>query len=178
MASLYGMKNTATFAHQAAGLNAAGENAIGYGWDCVIIPGAFGPTNSGGIEGTPATQSTTYMTQQPQTHNVMPNPWPPQICGNLAGLGTGMPHSGAIENATMGHYMDTTLGVEAESPTAGYIGNKLAETLSICTRATPFILEFMSDDLEGIGGETGHTEYEQLNTNRGFELVSTQLACS
>jgi hypothetical protein len=175
MASLFGMKNTATFAHQAAGLNAAGENAIGYGWDCVIIPGAFGPTNSGGIEGTPATQSTTYMTQQPQTHNVMPNPWPPQICGNLAGLGTGMPHSGAIEAATMGTLMDTTDGVEAEGGST--IGNKIAETVSICTRATPFILEFMSDDLEGIGGESGHTEWEQITTGRGFDLISTQIAC-
>lgn len=176
MASLYGSENDATFANQAAGLNIAGENAIGFGWDCVIIPGAFGPTNSGGNEGTPvAAQTSTWITQQLQVSNVMPNPWPPHICGNLAGLGTGMPHSGAIEAATMGTLMDTTDGVEAEGGST--IGNKIAETVSICTRATPFILEFMSDDLEGIGGESGHTEWEQITTGRGFDLISTQIAC-
>jgi len=172
--SVFGPENTNTWANSGAGFGGIdGENAIGYGWDCIIIPGAFGPTNSGGIEGTPvtSTQTTTYIAQQLQVSQVMPNPWPPQICGNLAGIGVGM---GTVEGATMGSNFDTTVGIEAEIS----IGNALAANASVCTRATPFILEFMSDDLEGIGGETGHTEYEQLTTNRGFELVSTQLACS
>jgi len=52
-----------------------------------------------------------------------------------------------------------------------------AENWTVCTRTTPFMLEFMSDDLEGIGGESGSTEWEQITTGRGFELVSTQISC-
>jgi len=29
-------------------------------------------------------------------------------------------------------------------------------SVSVCTRNSPFTLEFMSDDLEGIGGESGN----------------------
>ena len=53
----------------------------------------------------------------------------------------------------------------------------------ICTtrflaRNSPFTLEFMSDDLEGIGGESGNTEWQTLTHARGFKLYSAQVACS
>jgi len=93
----------------------------------------------------------------------------PQICGNLAGLGIGMT---TVEEATFGegHGLD-------ESDSSDTMGDAIAKNVSICTRTTPFILEFISDDIEGIGGETGFTEYEQITTGRGFQLTSTQIDC-
>jgi len=76
-----------------------------------------------------------------------------------------------VEEATMGEAMFVD---EADSIATTW-GS--AENWTVCTRTTPFTLEFMSDDLEGIGGETGFTEWEQITTGRGFELVSTQISC-
>jgi len=45
-------------------------------------------------------------------------------------------------------------------------------------RNTPFTLEFMSDDIEGVGGETGNTEWETAVNNRGFQLNVGQIDCS
>lgn len=156
-----------------AGMGYAGtadETPFGLGWDCIIIPGAFGPTNNGGTEGDIATtQTATLLAQTLKVSNDFPNPWPPQICGALAGIGIGEP---LVEEATMGStYYDT----QTESLAAAF-GS--AENVSVCTRATPFILEFLSDDIEGIGGESGFTEWEQVTTGRGFELVSSQISCA
>jgi len=146
----------------------ADDDPFGFGWDCIIIPGAMGPTNNGGNEGDPAAQTSTTLAQTLKVSNVMPNGWPPQICGALAGIGIGMP---LVEEATMGESMF----VDETDSIATTWGS--AENWTVCTRTTPFQLEFMSDDLEGIGGETGFTEWEQITTGRGFELVSTQISC-
>lgn len=171
MDSVLGANAVATFHFQGGGYGGiADETPIGYGYDCVIIPGAFGPTNSGGIEGTPAiTQTTSLISQTLKISNDMPNAWPPQICGNLAGLGIGMT---TVEEATFGegHGLD-------ETDSSDTMGDNIAKNISICTRTTPFILEFISDDIEGIGGESGFTEYEQITTGRGFQLTSTQIDC-
>jgi hypothetical protein len=49
---------------------------------------------------------------------------------------------------------------------------------TICTKNSPFMLEFLSDDLEGQGGEA-NMEYSDLdNGAEGFQILSTQLACA
>ena len=45
-------------------------------------------------------------------------------------------------------------------------------------RNTPFTLEFMSDDIDGQGGETGNTEWQSATQNRGFQLHVDQIDCS
>ena len=128
MDSVLGSKAVATMHFQGTGYGGvADETPIGYGYDCVIIPGAFGPTNSGGIEGTPAiTQTTSLIAQTLKISNDMPNAWPPQICGNLAGLGIGMT---TVEEATFGegHGLD-------ESDSSDTMGDAIAKNVSICSK--------------------------------------------
>jgi len=145
------------------------DEAHGFGFDCIIIPGASGAVKIAN-EGAPqTTQTAAVKAAYLKDATNMQQPWPPHICGNLAGLGIG---NVLIEEATMGNgmYID-----ETDSPATGYGDD---ENYTICTKATPFVLEFMSDDLEGIGGETGAREYEQLSTNRGFQINSNQVDCS
>lgn len=158
-------------AYQGLGYAAtAAENIIGYGYDCIIIPGAFGQTNSGGTAGSPPAQQTSAVISQTlsgsPTTQIKPTPYPPQICGQGAGIGIG-----ASTTIDAGGYAFATDNADEEAILS-------STNLSICTRVAPFQLEFMSDDLEGIGGETAYTEYEQANTNRGFTLMHTQIACS
>lgn len=155
----------------------ANENVFNYGYDCIIIPGAFGPANNGGIEGVPdAAQAATDLTQTLRVANQFPHPWPPQICGSSGGIGIG---SDTLEEAAF----DMEEALNDGEAYMDDIGGTVLEfgigiNLSICTRNTPFTLEFMSDDLEGVGGESTQTEWEDATANRGFTLVATQVACA
>jgi hypothetical protein len=132
-----------------------------FGFDCVVIPGAFGPTSD--ANGTPDNaQASTDITQTlnaSPTANNFPVPFPPQMCGNGAGLGIGS---------------DTTTNAAVAGDVDG-----VAVNISICTRHTPFTLEFLSDDLEGQGGTLGNTEFSQANQNtqNGFQIRHTQISC-
>lgn len=167
--SLFGALLAEQKNEQGLGGLTADDEAFNYGFDCIIIPGAMGAVQIAN-EGAPqATQTATTKAQILKDSTNMPQPWPPQICGNLAGIGIG---ATLIEEATMGvgMYVD-----ETDSPASEY-GDE--ENLTVCTKATPFVLEFMSDDLEGIGGESTAREYAQITTNRGFQLYHNQIDCA
>lgn len=168
----------------AAGEAGGAGNFIGtstqQGFDCVIIPGAF--VSVGDANGTPVvagnnaasvTQLQNRVINPAVTGNV---PAPPQICGNHQGLGIGAAtllsaaydHGARIANAALA---------------AGNAGTQMAGgnvNLSICTRSAPFTLEFMSDDLDGLGTQAGIAENMLANqgANRGFQIEHTQVACS
>jgi hypothetical protein len=135
-----------------AGNGAAGTTAFGF--DCIIIPGAFGST----LTNAPATQ-TTLLIQQTIKATQVPVPWPPQICGGNGGIGIG-----AATLTTAGDFSDDD-------------GDNTPR--SICTRHTPFMLEFLSDDLEGQGGTAANTEFSlATGFGKGFDLKATQIACA
>lgn len=145
----------------------ASENIWG-GFDCVIIPGAQGPSEAdlGTVE---TAQTATKMSASIMSvANDSPMSWPPQICGNSKGLGIGCED---LQECSM---MGTAI-------TAGTdIGAIYTQTQNstICTKNSPFMLEFLSDDLEGQGGEA-NMEYSDLdNGAEGFQILSTQLACA
>lgn len=134
-----------------------------YGWDCVIIPGAFGAANLGSNVGVPQIAQTAAIIQQTllgtPTADLYPTPWPPQICGHQAGLGIGT--AALNTNAIFGD-------IDGDTNDA-----------TICTRHTPFTLEFMSDDIEGQGQLADNSE--GLNANQevslGFSLFFAQMSC-
>jgi len=138
-----------------------------YGWDCVIIPGAYIPVSD--QAGSPITQQqTAAIMQQPinnnPTDNITPTPSGPQICGQGAGLGAGKADLNVMVIGDLGG------GEVLES----------AAPNTICTRNVPFELEFMSDDLEGLemfaadDSEAAETTQEG---NHGFSIDFKQLAC-
>lgn len=140
-----------------------GENSQ-YGWDCVIIPGAFIPVSD--EDGSNIAIQTTAIIQQALTASptgaIYPVASGPQICGSLAGLGVGKADLNVMAIAN-----DIVYGTAIEQ--------------TICTRNTPFTLEFMSDDLEGNGGVAeGESEYSEPTQkfNQGFNILHTQLSCS
>jgi hypothetical protein len=164
--------NAAVIGAQGGGFFIANANSYQFGYDCVIIPGAQGPSNIANIEGTVgvASQTTALLTQtlRSAANNAFPMPWPPQICGNNGGLGIG---SADLEEAAFNFVTYDGVAIDIE-----FAGS--AVNLSICTRNSPFVLEFMSDDVDGLGGEAGNTEWEEASSNRGFQLVSTQVDCA
>merc|ERR1711936_356651 len=145
----------------------AGENVWG-GFDCVIIPGAQGPAEAdlGTVE---AAQTATKMSASIlSVANDSPMSWPPQICGNSRGLGIGC--EDLQECAMMGTAIAAGQDIGAIYTTA--------INSTVCTKNAPFMLEFLSDDLEGMGDEAG-MEYSDLdNGAEGFQILSTQLACT
>jgi len=150
-------------------LNGYGNAAGGqFGWDCVIIPGAFFLTNAntGAVD---ETQTTALMQQVMGTSPTaahMNVPSGPQICGTGAGIGPGKP------------IMTQT---SATNALAAIMDEGLDEGgLTVCTRSHPFIFEFMSDDIEGQG--TSAAIDVEFNTaagtyNQGFNIQHTQLDC-
>jgi len=143
------------------------------GWDCIIIPGAFIHSNNG----VPTTTQTAALiqTQLTQANTAMNSGTGPQICGQGAGIGAGVAD---IKN----DMWNAAIAADLTAPELGVDANN---NLSICTRSTPFILEFMSDDIDGLGGGTagaiaGQTEISTANraSNLGFSITHTQLACT
>jgi len=140
-----------------------GENGPQYGWDCVIIPGAFVPVNDD--EGSPIAAQTTAIIQQAVTSaNLAPTPSGPQICGNGKGLGIGK----------------ADLDIMVIGDLAAFNTLQVAAQNTICTRNVPFILEFMSDDLEGLlqyaDNESEGAEANQA-ANQGFSISFAQQDC-
>jgi len=128
------------------------------GWDCVIIPGAFQQGTVAGIFD--ATQTAAEHVQTLLSTTV-PLPVGPHFCGHGAGLGTG----------------GTTTAITSFADEAA-VGT--AVNISICTRRVPFTLEFLSDDLEGLGSSANDTEFSDgfSQANQGFSLTHRQIACA
>merc|ERR1712223_696004 len=139
-----------------------------FGWDCVIIPGAYIPVI--GDEGEPLAIQTTALIQQSITNSPTeangPSPSGPQICGSGAGLGMGKDNS--LNEMIVADLADGDL-VRAEPNT-------------ICTRNVPFQLEFMSDELEGLGGSEDEANESEMDSatqqfGQGFSIDFQQYAC-
>jgi len=159
-------------------------NAVGYtqkGFDCVIIPGAF--VHVADALGTPTaagTAAANLANLQATVFNANAGnvPAPPQICGQGAGLGIGAPSVQSAAFTSVAGAGNAVLQANANIVTQGNaIGPNIAA--SICTRNVPFTLEFMSDDLEGLGyGNAADSENAAAATNRGFQIEFAQLACT
>merc|ERR1712241_1517890 len=149
------------------------------GFDCVIIPGAF--VHVADAAGTPTaagTAAANLANLQATVFNANAGtvPAPPQICGQGAGLGIGAPSVSTAAFTSVA--ASAVLAANANIVTLGNaIGPGIAA--SICTRNVPFTLEFMSDDLEGLGyGNAAVSENAAAATNRGFQIEFAQLACT
>lgn len=174
--SVFGL-NADNDAQMGHGFNEAGDNVFNYGFDCLIIPGAFGNTETNN-EGTPSVAQTTTLTAQTLlASSAMPMHWPPQICGSEGGIGIGAVdlEEAAMDMEEIAAEAQGVLAV-GNAEGAGELG--VATNLSVCTRNSPFTLEFMSDDIDGQGGETGNTEWQSATQNRGFQLHVDQIDCS
>merc|ERR1712080_177365 len=101
-------------------------------------------------------------------------PAPPQIWGNNLGLGIGAVNLQVAAN-------DNGDTATANNQAFGTRGLGAAANLSICTRNVLFTLEFMSDDLDGLGmlaaGNDGENSAAQA-ANRGFQIEVSQIACT
>jgi hypothetical protein len=161
------------------GEDAAPMGAIGF--DCVIIPGAFVPASQG-VLGTTGIATTAGITVTAQVATVLSTqlaqanyhtPSGPQICGQGQGIGPG---GTSVGQAAAGTGVLSTTGVIGAGAAIG------AASRTVCTRAEPFVLEFISDDLDGTGGEATENGSETYSTtqtaNLGFSITHTQIACS
>lgn len=135
-----------------------------FGFDCIIIPGAFVP--SAGAEGTIIGGQSTAIIQQAFTEyptaEVTPTPSGPQICGYGIGIGTGVAKLDEMP-------FDTTNGALS--------GDGVGANTSVCTRNVPFMLEFLSDDLEGLGTEDSEFKSATGVYGQGFIINHAQHAC-
>jgi len=165
-----------------AGDAAAGSTQMGF--DCLIIPGAFAPvgdqigTPNAAATVIPITAASTALLQQTRVEvaGIGNVPSGPQICGQGAGLGIGA----ATVLAAAGDFGNGVFaaGGGLNAPiTAGTSAGGNAANMPICTRNVPFTLEFMSDDLEGLGATAGDSENVNA-VNRGFTIQLQQLACT
>jgi hypothetical protein len=166
--------------HQGTSQIDTAETATSFGlqgFDCIIIPGAFVPATDEGVYGTTAAEASTGAPQTTQAstrltyYNLEDNymtPSGPQICGSEGGIGIGS----ARISETVG-----TGNVQQ-----GIISQGSTVSLTICSRSDPFILEFLSDDIDGQGIETTEQNSEIYSTtqvaNLGFSITHTQLACT
>jgi len=146
-----------------------GDQANGqFGWECIIIPGAFLPVGSdvGAVIGAQTVAILQQSMSESPTTLVGPQPSGPQICGGGGGLSGGR---AILDEMAI-----------ADGAGAGTIvATGLAVVQSICTRQVPFTLEFMSDDIEGMGGGPGDSEFSSATQafNQGFKIDHTQIAC-
>lgn len=138
-----------------------------YGFDCVIIPGAFGVGNSGGTAIIAYTaQTSTQLSQllkNSPTTNSFPTPQGPQICGNNNSIGVGY------------STFDVAAYEGANTGTTGYSGEQ--DDSTVCSRIAPFVLEFMSDDMEDGGCIDGEFNSATQAVNQGFIIQHNQLDC-
>jgi len=143
------------------------------GFDCIIIPGAFGPANEAGTLGKYAAAdfTATNIAQtliNAQSANLFPTPLPPHICGSAGGIGVGAPL------LTEAAFEGDGIGTDDDNHVEGSSIN-----LTICTRNNPFVVEFMSDDLDGLGFTSADAEVSSATQahNQGFVLYHKQIAC-
>lgn len=134
------------------------------GWDCIIIPGAYVTATDaiGTVDATPTAAELAQVLAASPSAAHMNMPSGPQICGTGGGIGPG---AAILTSSTDTNANGAIIG-------AGY-----AITLSVCTRIAPFTLEFMSDDIEGLGITAGDSEFTAVAYNQGFSIAHTQLAC-
>jgi len=146
------------------------EGTSQFGWECIIIPGAFTTSNAGAVIAAPTTAAKQQLLSNTPTANTMNVGQGPQICGNNKGIGAG------IANTQTGQEHDAAEGLLL------LVGS--TSNTSVCTRSTPFMMEFMSDDLEGLGGAANANIGETgvggavSGANKGFSITHAQLACS
>jgi len=140
-----------------------------YGWDCIIIPGAFAPSLTGtgaftALLSVVTTAPTTAQLTQTLVGTVTGNsPIGPQICGQGAGIGPGQ----------LNLNLAAIQSIAANGAIASY---------TVCTRNVPFTLEFLSDDLEGLGNTANSMEFNpDFSANggggQGFSITHAQLDC-
>jgi hypothetical protein len=137
------------------------------GFDCIVIPGAFTVGNDGGNAIDPdfsqtAGQLAQLLLNSPTT-NSFPTPSGPQICGNQGSIGVG---DLEFDNAAYEG------GAEANN---GHTGD--SEDSTICSRIAPFVLEFISDDMEDGGSIDGEFNSATHAPNQGFTIQHNQLEC-
>jgi len=147
------------------------EKLTQYGWDCIIIPGAY--TSTAITTGPVITAQTAANLQQilsyTPTAAVKNVGQGPQICGNNRGIGPGI--------------ADTYTNLPNDMAEALIYSQGIINNLTVCTRSTPFMLEFMSDDLEGLGGAANADITEQgigsaiSGGNKGFSITHVQTSC-
>jgi len=161
------------------GVGAAGTTYVGF--DCVIIPGAMGPHTDDAYPNEPlAIQTTAAMSQvignSPTATTIGIQPFPPQICGNGKGLGIG---AASLNEAVYEGTSDVSWGEPNVFVADDNLGDGIAQNISICTRNEPFVLEFLSDDMEGLGSTADDSENADANqaANQGFIIQHEQLAC-
>lgn len=144
------------------------SNAVGsqFGWDCIIIPGAFFTTtdDTGLAEVTQTTAELSQTLGNSPTATAMNTPSGPQICGSGAGIGPGVAILQQMSQT------EAIAVIMAE-------GLNTATGLTVCTRHVPFTVEFMSDDLEGIG--TVNPEFNSATGafSQGFNMQHIQIDC-
>jgi len=140
------------------------DNIGTHGFDCVVIPGAFSIGNSGGIaKDVYAAQTSALLSQllsDSPTANAYPTPSGPQICGNQNSIGIG------AANFEKGVY---------DSAETDYEGTAVDNT--ICSRIAPYVLEFISDDIESGGSIVGEFNSATHAPNQGFIISHNQIDC-
>jgi len=156
-----------------AGDSDAVERMTQWGWDCIIIPGAFTTTTmsntAAAVDTTQTDAELTQILSASPTSTVRNQGQGPQMCGNNAGIGPG------VDDTLLRAPLDAA---EGQAILVGSTNN-----LTVCTRSTPFMLEFMSDDLEGLGGSTIADITEQgigsviSGGNKGFHITFVEKAC-
>jgi len=136
------------------------------GFDCIVIPGAFTNTVA---DSTVIVAQTAAGLQQRVTAagTLLTAGQGPQICGNNGGIGAGVEKIATMAATTANGLL---------------VGQGEASSTSVCTRQVPFMMEWMSDDLEGLGGNNGGTnagisEQTQTAINLGFDITFAQLTC-
>jgi len=139
-----------------------------WGWDCVVLPGAYVQTIDTYIVIAAATEANLkQVLAESPTADVHPIPSSPQVCGQGKGLGPG------VGDLDEGHAYNQA---NARVMSIGY-----QTSVTVCSRETPFMMEFLSDDIEGQGGgnNAGLSETNTANNvaSLGFNIAFKQLAC-
>lgn len=143
--------------------------AIGmYGFDCIVIPGAFVPADQGSAPGTPHNAQTSAQMSQllkgsPISDN-FPTPTGPQICGNGGSMGIGgVKLEGGDTSASYDNSENNQEGTAID--------------VTICSRIAPFVLEFLSDNIESGGVGIGEFDEATNAPNQGFIIQHQQIDC-
>merc|ERR1719511_129229 len=133
-----------------------------YSWSYVQTADTFTVIN-----GAATTANLQQVLAESPTADVHPIPSSPQICGQGKGLGAG------VGDLDEGHAYNQA---NARVMSLGYTNN-----VTVCTRQTPFMMEFLSDDIEGQGGgnNAGLSETNSASNvaSLGFNIAFKQLAC-
>jgi len=96
--------------------------------------------------------------------DIFPTPSGPQICGNGGSMGIG------------GVKMDGgDTSASYDNAENNYEGT--AVDVTICSRIAPFVLEFLSDNIESGGVGVGEFDIAAQAANQGFVIQHSQIDC-